>query len=95
MTPEVHALRAEERAARRAVLREFLAQATVQERTLLEARWFTDTPKPFTELAASWGVSKQCVQQFEKRMLRALRVLLQQALADAPAALDPAESSEK
>jgi RNA polymerase sigma-32 factor len=58
---------------RRQVLTRALAQLTVRERRIIEARWLSDTPLTLDELAAELSVSRERVRQVEVRALEKAR----------------------
>jgi RNA polymerase sigma-32 factor len=62
-------------------LRGFVATLEPRDRTIVQARWLSDTPTPLRELGRKLGVSRERVRQLETRLLDQMRQSLPRDLA--------------
>ena len=76
-SPEEVAIRMEELHIFTPVLDSFVEKADDRERYILQNRSLADEPSSLEEIALHWGVSRQRVDQIEKRLLNKLRNAIQ------------------
>ncbi|WP_410706479.1 RNA polymerase sigma factor RpoH [Bradyrhizobium sp. BWC-3-1] len=71
--PETLVSDAQDRERMGSALKDALAALTSRERSIIEARFLTEQPQTFDELAAEFGVSRERIRQIETRALQKIK----------------------
>jgi RNA polymerase sigma-32 factor len=71
--PETLVSDAQDRERMGRALKDALAALTSRERSIIEARFLTERPQTFDELAAKFGVSRERIRQIEARALQKIK----------------------